>query len=267
MLSLLSIGGAIATVPDMHRYLVGEKQWLDDATFSSSIALAQAAPGPNLLFVPVLGFQVAGLAGAAVTMIGMLLPSTTLALLASRWMQKQRQAVGVRAFVAGMMPVTIGLLLATGWVLARSLHGNPSLVAMVVAATLLSWRTKIAPGLDGARGRGDRRLRLALSPAPRALRSGPARVVGGPPRRGTPPRRPRHSGSRRPQHRYAHELVAGLARQLAHARAFGAEHQGHRAAQVEVVEVHLGVVARADDAECRAPSARSSMRARLVTIR
>ncbi len=145
MLSLLSVGGAIATVPDMHRYLVSDKHWLSDETFSSSIALAQAAPGPNLLFVPVLGFQVAGLAGAAVTLIGMLLPSTTLTLMASRWMQQRREATGVRAFVAGMMPVTIGLLLATGWVLAQALERSTMLMALVAITALLSWRTKIAP--------------------------------------------------------------------------------------------------------------------------
>ena len=64
-LSLLSIGGAMSTAPEMHRYLVVERGWLGEADFTTAIALAQAAPGPNVLFVPVLGFQVAGLAGAA----------------------------------------------------------------------------------------------------------------------------------------------------------------------------------------------------------
>ena len=75
MLSLLSIGGAITTAPDMHRYLVDERHWLTDQSFTSSIALAQAAPGPNILFVAVLGFNVSGLLGAAAAMAGILLPS------------------------------------------------------------------------------------------------------------------------------------------------------------------------------------------------
>ena len=62
-LSLLAIGGAITTVPEMHRYLVSQRGWLAEADFTSAIALAQAAPGPNLLFVVVLGYQVAGRAG------------------------------------------------------------------------------------------------------------------------------------------------------------------------------------------------------------
>ena len=50
-LSLLAIGGAITTAPDMHRYLVDEQPWITDGQFGSSVALAQAAPGPNVLFV------------------------------------------------------------------------------------------------------------------------------------------------------------------------------------------------------------------------
>ena len=57
-LSLLAVGGAITTAPDMHRYLVGQQGWLSDAQFTSSIALSQAAPGPNVLFVALLGWNV-----------------------------------------------------------------------------------------------------------------------------------------------------------------------------------------------------------------
>ncbi len=84
LLSLLSIGGAMAAAPDMHRLLVRERGWLDDGTFTSSVALAQAAPGPNVLFVAVLGFNVAGVVGALVVLTGILLPSTVLALAVSR---------------------------------------------------------------------------------------------------------------------------------------------------------------------------------------
>ena len=85
MLSLLAIGGAITTAPDMHRYVVDEHHWISDAQFSASIAIAQAAPGPNVLFVAVLGWNVAGPLGALATMAGTLLPSTALTLVATRW--------------------------------------------------------------------------------------------------------------------------------------------------------------------------------------
>ena len=81
----LAVGGAITTAPDMQRYLVRERGWIGDGEFTASVALAQAAPGPNVLFVAVLGWNVAGAAGAAVTLAGIMLPSTTLALWATRW--------------------------------------------------------------------------------------------------------------------------------------------------------------------------------------
>ncbi|MDB5820365.1 MAG: chromate transporter, partial [Rhizobacter sp.] len=119
LLSMLSIGGAITTVPEMHRYLVVEHHWITDSQFTSSVALAQAAPGPNILFVAVLGWNVAGLTGVFVTMMGIMLPSTTLALYATRWGRARQETRGVRAFTAGMAPITVGLVVATGWLLAE----------------------------------------------------------------------------------------------------------------------------------------------------
>ncbi len=144
-MSMLAIGGALATTPEIHRYVVEQRGWLDDAQFSASVALAQAAPGPNLLFVPVLGHAIAGLPGAFVALIGMLIPSTTLALFASRWGRKRRDTLAVRAFVAGMAPVTIGLLAAAGTVLAVPLATHVGAAVLVVATVLLSVRTKISP--------------------------------------------------------------------------------------------------------------------------
>jgi hypothetical protein len=75
LLSLLAVGGAITVVPDMHRVLVTQMGLLTDTQFNASIAIAQASPGPNVLFVAVMGYQAAGLAGAAVTLIGIMLPA------------------------------------------------------------------------------------------------------------------------------------------------------------------------------------------------
>lgn len=149
ILSLLAIGGAITTVPDMHRYIVTEHHWLSDAQFTASIAIAQAAPGPNVLFVAVLGWNVAGPLGALVTMLGSLLPSTALSLFATRWGSQRSETRGVRAFTAGLMPLTLGLLLSTGWVLAQpylasSAHrwGAIALIAITIAVMM---RTKLSP--------------------------------------------------------------------------------------------------------------------------
>jgi chromate transporter len=118
-LSLLAVGGAITTTPDMHRHLVTDKAWLTETQFTDSIALAQAAPGPNVLFVAVMGWNVAGGWGVLATLAGILLPSTTLALWASRWQRAHREHMAVRVFKDAMAPITIGLLLATAWLLVE----------------------------------------------------------------------------------------------------------------------------------------------------
>lgn len=145
VLSLLSIGGAITTAPDMHRYLVKEHGWLSDLDFTASVAIAQAAPGPNVLFVAVLGWNAAGLAGVAATLAGIMLPSATLALAASRWGRDRRDTRPVRAFTQGLAPLTLGLLLATGWVLTEPTRAHPGAMALVAVTTLVVWRTRIAP--------------------------------------------------------------------------------------------------------------------------
>jgi chromate transporter len=149
LLSLLSIGGAITTVPDMHRYIVTEQHWLSDVQFNACIAIAQAAPGPNVLFVAVLGWTIAGAWGALVTMAGILLPSTVLSLCAARWAAQRRETLAVRSFTAGLMPLTLGLLLSTGWILAQPYLSAPNhraaALALIVATVAALLRTKLSP--------------------------------------------------------------------------------------------------------------------------
>ncbi|MCX7219156.1 MAG: chromate transporter [Burkholderiales bacterium] len=154
MLSLLSIGGAISTLPDMHRYLVDQQHWLTDAQFNSSVAIAQAAPGPNVLFVALMGWNVglntgsiwAGLLGVLATMGGILIPSTTLTFVAARWGHQNRELRAVRAFKLGMAPIVIGLLLATGWIMAsahQTLIQDWPIWLLTASCAVLVWRTKM----------------------------------------------------------------------------------------------------------------------------
>jgi chromate transporter len=127
-LSLISLGGAIATVPDMHRYLVGKQHWLTESQFSSSIAIAQAAPGPNILYVALMGWNIGlnaggtltGLLAALLTITSMLVPSTIATYITTSWAHRNQNLRSVRAFKQGMAPVVVGLVLATGWILAST---------------------------------------------------------------------------------------------------------------------------------------------------
>ncbi len=145
LLSLLAIGGAITTAPDMQRYVVGERGWLSDAQFTASVALAQAAPGPNVLFVAVVGWNIAGLAGASAALLGSLLPSTTLALAAARLGERYAASRAVRAFTAGLAPLTLGLLLATGWVLLEPVRRSAVAPLLVLATIIFTLKTRKSP--------------------------------------------------------------------------------------------------------------------------
>lgn len=161
-LSLLAVGGAITAAPEMHRYLVEETAWLSEAQFTSSIALAQAAPGPNILFVALMGFNVGMNAGASLgggwvsvglaslgvvlSMLGIMLPSSILTYTATRWAHQHRDKLGIRAFKSGMAPIVIALLLSTSWLLTLS-HNQPAsdwpLYVLTALTTLVVWRTQV----------------------------------------------------------------------------------------------------------------------------
>jgi len=144
-LSLLAVGGAVTVAPEMHRFVVDERGWLGDGEFTASIALAQSSPGPNVLFVTLVGWNAGGWAGALASTVGMMLPSSVLALYAHRWAQRRREMPLVRAFREGMVPITIGLLFATAWVLAEPNLRSPVLVVLTLATAALTLRTKLNP--------------------------------------------------------------------------------------------------------------------------
>lgn len=161
-LSLLAVGGAITTAPDMHRYLVDQQHWLTDAQFTASIALAQAAPGPNVLFVALMGWNVGlnaggglaagaaawpmGLVGVLVAMTAILIPSSLLTYTATRWAHRNRHRRSVRAFKQGMAPIVIALLIATGWLLSTggpTSAGNWHLWLLTAVSAALVWKTRL----------------------------------------------------------------------------------------------------------------------------
>ena len=174
-LSLLSVGGAIMLAPAMQHYFVVETVWLSDAEFSASIAISQSAPGPNILFVSLMGWNVGvgwattqiaaaggasplmtaalmgslGMTGAIIGLLGIMLPSSTLTYFVARWAADNSQRLIVRAFKQGMTPVVIALLAATGWVISASSHlpNQPHLdwhIWLITGVTaLLAWRTQL----------------------------------------------------------------------------------------------------------------------------
>lgn len=120
LLSVMAVGGANALIPEMHRQAVELNGWMSGSEFAALFAIAQAAPGPNILIVTLVGWKVAGLPGAAVTTLGMCGPSSLLAFWVSRLWDRFRTSPWRLAIQRGLAPITIGLVLGSGYLLTRA---------------------------------------------------------------------------------------------------------------------------------------------------
>jgi chromate transporter len=124
-LSLVAVGGGNSVLPDIHRQVVTVHGWMTDTEFADAFTLAQTVPGPNLLVVSLIGWHVAGLAGAAVSTLAIIGPSSLLALVVSRGLASQRAAFWRKRLQVGLAPMTIGLVLASGVVLRPRRRRRP----------------------------------------------------------------------------------------------------------------------------------------------
>lgn len=144
-LSLIAVGGATAILPEMHRVLVLREGWMDDATFTQLFALAQAAPGPNILAVSVFGWQVAGFGGMLAATFGMLLPAGALAWVMGGLTERLAGARWLKLAQFGLVPVAVGLIAASGVIMADAAGTGALTWALIAASTLLVWRTSWSP--------------------------------------------------------------------------------------------------------------------------
>jgi chromate transporter len=129
----------------MQRQVVEVHHWLTAEQFASLYALAQSAPGPNMLVVTLIGWQVAGITGAVAATIGICGPSCVLSyFVASIWF-RFRHATWRRVLQSALTPVTCGLVFAAAALLARATTHGISTGVMLLASTLLLSLTKLHP--------------------------------------------------------------------------------------------------------------------------
>jgi chromate transporter len=145
LLSLLAIGGVNAVVPEMHRQVVDLHHWMSNEQFSELYAISQAAPGPNVMIVALIGQHVAGPLGAVVAMVAMCAPTAVLACTVARVFDRYREARWRRAVEVGLVPLTIGLFAAAAWVLARAADQSWVATAVTGLAFALIYWTRVSP--------------------------------------------------------------------------------------------------------------------------
>ena len=134
--SLFAVGGGNSVIPEMHRYAVDVQHWLTDRQFADSFALAQLTPGRNLIIVTLIGYHVAGIAGAVAATLAMCGPTSLLAFAVGRASERFTGAVWHGALSRGLIPVTIGLTAASATVIATVIASIADFSWVAAAITL-----------------------------------------------------------------------------------------------------------------------------------
>jgi chromate transporter len=145
LLSLLAIGGVNTIIPELHRLVVLDHPWMTNEQFTALFALAQAAPGPNVIFVTLLGWQVAGLAGAGAATVAICGPATMIAYMVARLSTKWQHLRWFTLFRSGLVPLTTGLMMASAWLLTAASAQNILSYVVTGATALVMLTTRVNP--------------------------------------------------------------------------------------------------------------------------
>ena len=145
LLSIVAVGGGNAMYPQIHTDAVTHMQWLTDRSFTELVAVAQFAPGPNVLIVPLIGWQVAGWTGAFVALVAFLAPSSIMTVVAGRAMSRRADAPFVVALRSSLRPIAAGLFFASGIALARSTGLGAGGIAITAGVAVLATAFDVSP--------------------------------------------------------------------------------------------------------------------------
>jgi chromate transporter len=145
VMSLFAVGGANSALPEMHRVAVDVQHWLTDKQFADAFAISQLSPGPNVLIVTLIGYSVAGVAGALVATLAMCLPTALMAYGVSRVLTRSSHSRWPAIIQAALVPLSIGLMGASGYILARASDHTWVAAAVTVGAALVASATRLNP--------------------------------------------------------------------------------------------------------------------------
>jgi chromate transporter len=145
LMSLFAVGGANAAIPEMHRIAVDVHHWMTDREFADIYAISQLSPGPNVLIVTLIGYSVAGVAGALAATLAMCVPTAVLAYFVSRWLARSRRSQWPSIIQASLVPLSIGLMAASAWIVAQAADRTWTAVLATIAAAVVAASTRFNP--------------------------------------------------------------------------------------------------------------------------
>lgn len=144
-LSLLAFGGGATILPEMQRQIVDQRGWLTAQEFGALFALAQAAPGPNMMVGPLIGWHVAGLKGSLAAAAGLFLPSSAVTLVGVNLWDRFKAHPFRPVVQAGLLPVTAGLVAASALILSHAAATDAFHVAIILVVGLVAFATRLHP--------------------------------------------------------------------------------------------------------------------------
>jgi len=144
-LSVLAFGGGNTILPEMQREVVQVHHWMSAQEFSALFALAQAAPGPNMMIVPLVGWQVAGWAGLLVSSLAKFGPSSIITLIVMGGWKRYKDRPWRQIVQRGLVPVTVGLVVSSGLLIAKATAPNLSMAAVIAICTLMAVSKRFHP--------------------------------------------------------------------------------------------------------------------------
>lgn len=144
-LSLIAFGGGNTILPEMHRQVVDVHHWMTGADFAALYALAQAAPGPNMMVAPLIGWSIAGWAGMLVTTLAIFGPSSILTVVALRLWRRLQNPAWRQSVHTGLAPISIGLVAASAAVITLAVDHDWIFVALTGASAVVAFRSRLHP--------------------------------------------------------------------------------------------------------------------------
>jgi chromate transporter len=145
LMSLFAVGGANAAIPEMHRVAVDVQHWMTDKQFADVFAISQMSPGPNVLIVTLIGYTVAGVAGALVATLAMCVPTAVLAYYVSRLLTRSSHSRWPAIIQAALVPLSLGLMSASGLILALASDRTWLAALVTVGTAVLAFATRLNP--------------------------------------------------------------------------------------------------------------------------
>lgn len=145
LMSLFAVGGANSAIPEMHRIAIDVRHWMTDKQFADVFAISQLSPGPNVLIVTLIGYSVAGVAGALAATLAMCVPTAVMAYCVSRLLTRSSHSRWPAVIQAALVPLSIGLMGASGLILALTSDRTWIAALLTAAVAALAFATRINP--------------------------------------------------------------------------------------------------------------------------